>query len=107
MVSLEDSSVVSDSHLGASRSGAKGLLGTLAGGALRKVLGKAASTVQSSGCRGVSKDSGVHKELDLLERHVAKLVVPLQELLGDLIEVAVGFMHQGETGLDDTPVEMP
>ena len=106
MVSLEDSSLVSDSHLGASRSGAEGLLGTLAGGALGKVLGKAASTVQSSSCRGVSKDSSVHQELELLERHVAKLVVSLQELLEDLIEVAIGFMNQGETGLDDAPVKM-
>ena len=107
MISLKDSSLVSHSHLGAPWSGAKSLLSTLTGGALGQVLGKAASTVQSSSCRGVSKDSGVHQELDLLERHVAKLAMPLQELLGDLIEVAIGFMHQGETGLDDTPVEMP
>ena len=106
MVRLEDSSRVSNSHFGASWSRAKGLLGTLAGGTLGQVLGKAASTVQGSSCRGVSKDSGVHQELDLLEGHVAKLVMPLQELLGDLVEIAIGFMHQGETGLDNTPVEM-
>ena len=49
---------------------------------------------------GLGKDSGAHEKLDPLEAAMPKPVVPLEPFLLTGVEVAIGFIHSRDNGVE-------